>query len=430
MENLKQFEWFVMRRGLGPKPRRFSPAFITSERAIVAQQRDYVRLLQQGIQPKDVDGIQIGTSIPLPLSVGRRVLAHVNHVQGGPEGWIFPGFILGICSTENAYRVEFDFASLGVQTVLDTDLAPFIEPLTIPVNVLMKERVHVPSAGITERPRIHKKTTSIQNLEQNRKAFSGGQNVMSTELMTHTNEDNAARSRTQMNMFFDIAGKIAADAMVGGDADDSRWVPGDLRLLAVTEQLLQIKRALLVDQESLNSTAQRSLVEETTLNSDLRQCYRFIVRYIDSVNAVLQQCLAAIKHRKRPARGGPPEASLHAGMHSPSVGELEHEQPIEKAQELTETAFVRSFGNEAKEAGDQRHAQLKQMVQHYTSLLLVVRACAQGLESPEETAMLIREMQRERNPASSPNKKFEEDVQLQLATLKSTVGMELTSEEL
>ena len=72
MENLKQFEWFVLRKALG-RPRRFSQAFIKKEQCILQQQRDLVRLLQQGIQPKDVEGIEVGQNVPLPLSIGRTL---------------------------------------------------------------------------------------------------------------------------------------------------------------------------------------------------------------------------------------------------------------------------------------------------------------------------------------------------------------------
>jgi hypothetical protein len=298
---------------------------------------------------------------------------------------------------------------------------------------LLKERVHVPSAGITERPRIHRKTTSIQNLEQNRKAFSGGQNVMSTELMIRANEDTVARSRTQMDTFFAIADKIASVAIDGEhdeDADDiSRWLPGDLRLLVATEQLLEIKRALLADQESLNGSAQRNLVEETALNSELRQCYRFIVKYVDCVNLVLHRCFVAIKQRKVCLSGAEAVPGLSLASTSPSLEELEQEHPNEKAQELTETAFVQLFGDERDNSENERNGHLKHIVQYYTSLLLIVRACAQGLESPEDTAMHIREMQRDRKPVAPRNQKIEEDVRLQLATLRSTT-VDIAPEEM
>jgi hypothetical protein len=152
VESLTQHEWLHVRRAMG-KPRRFSPRFIRSERQQLDHQRDLVRLLQQGIQPS-ADGTELGPNIPLPLSIGRRVLALSSPVPNGPEGVVFPGYVLGICSVDKAYRVKFDASALGVQTVADTDLAPVSEadqPATILVDVLLKERVHVPSAGVTER---------------------------------------------------------------------------------------------------------------------------------------------------------------------------------------------------------------------------------------------------------------------------------------
>ena len=467
MENLKQFEWFILRKALG-RPRRFSPAFVKKEQYVLQQQRDLVRLLQQGIQPKDVEGVEVGQNIPLPLSIGRRVLAYTNPTPGSPGGWIFPGYILGINSAENAYRVEFDVPSLGIQTVKDTDLAPQKEPLSIPVNVLMKERVHVPSAGVTERPRIHRKMTSIQNLEQNRTQFDGGNNVMSTELMTHNNENHAARSATHLEKFFAIADQIAVaviDAAI--DPDDAAqgilWTRRDIRLVSVTESLLELKRSMLADQFILNSTVQRNLVEEVEPTPEQRQHYRFIIKYVAGINEVLQRCFVAINQRRRappppPPPPGTPDAPSVPGLplaSSAVLGESERE-PTEHAQKMTETAFTTLTGSggddiaaaaaaavdgsgetakaEPKVGTEQQQQQqdknsrsLKDLIQHYTSILLVVRSCAQGLESPEETAMLIREMQRSRKPVASPNKKMEEDVHLQLATLRSTVANELST---
>ena len=136
------------------------------------------------------------------------IAADTKPTAGAPGGWVFPGFILGINSAEYSYRVEFDFPGLGVQTVKDGDLAPQKDPLKIPLDVLMKERVHVPSAGVTERPLVRRQTTSIQTVEQTRTAFTGGQNVMSAELMTHAN-DRLNSSRVTLDNFFEVVEQVA-----------------------------------------------------------------------------------------------------------------------------------------------------------------------------------------------------------------------------
>ena len=53
-------------------------------------------------------------------------------------------------------------------------------------------------------------------------------------------------------------------------------------------------------------------------------------------------------------------------------------------------------------------------------MMLTVRACAKGIETPEDTAMAMREILKKTGSLSGNNTKLEQDVQLQLLTLRST----------
>lgn len=150
MENLTRVEWFYIRQALG-RPRRFSQAFVRSEMELLEQQRDMVRMLQQGLQPETSGNIPLPQEIPLPLAMGQRVLARAPAVPGIPGGLIFPGYVLAICCADCAYRIEFDAPSIGVRTVSDIDVSPVKQPQMISVKELLKERIHMPSAGIAER---------------------------------------------------------------------------------------------------------------------------------------------------------------------------------------------------------------------------------------------------------------------------------------
>lgn len=57
-------------------------------------------------------------AIPLPLSIGNRVFAHITR----PEEGVFLGTIAAVDPVEHTYRVVFDRASLGSQTLADYEI--------------------------------------------------------------------------------------------------------------------------------------------------------------------------------------------------------------------------------------------------------------------------------------------------------------------
>jgi hypothetical protein len=283
------------------------------------------------------------------------------------------------------------------------------------------------------RPRVHRKATSIQSLEQKRSPFTEGQNIMSAELMTHTADGAAAHHRHQLRALLARANEVAAAAVEAGHAADgdggasagagssSRWAQTDLRLLAVTEQLLQLKQALLVDQALLNTSARRSLVEEEPPAADVVQCYAFVTQHLEKANITLRRVFAAIKQRKRQSGVGavhvgrlPSTASTRGGGGGGGGGH--EEEPVELAVKMAANALARSGAS----GQTQQQERVRDLVQLYTTMLLTVRACAQGIETPEDTALAMRDLLMETKSLTGSNTKLEEDVQLQLATLRST----------
>lgn len=161
------------------------------------------------------------------------------------------------------------------------------------------------------RPRVHRKLTSIQHLEQKRSPFSGGQNLMSSELMSKDSGQSAVRLRHQIDELL----ALALDSVAGANAEAetffvasepqgaTRWANESVRLLATTEQLMLLKRAMLQDQAILNAAARRSLAEDAEVSPDLRLFYRFVVKYLAAINRTLDATFAAIERRKH-ARDG------------------------------------------------------------------------------------------------------------------------------
>eukprot|EP00039_Didymoeca_costata_P005150 m.78897 g.78897 ORF g.78897 m.78897 type:complete len:591 (+) comp12695_c0_seq3:278-2050(+) len=408
MENLTKFQWFYMRKAL-KRPRRFSAAFVKKEINILNQQRDVIRLLQQGVQP-ETDGILLPSLIPLPLSVGRRVLARPPVLSNCPEGIVFPGFVLAICSSINAYRIEFDLPSLGVQTVPDTDLTPIINPGNIAVDVLLKERVHVPSAGIAERPRVHRRPASIHHLEQKRSPFSGGENVMSSELETNANLETPSKlSRDLIEEILNEASGLADSVgTVDLENNEGQLTAKEAKLLAATEQLLGIKEAILATQDKLNSNARRSLVEDVGFSPGLLQHYRFVIKYADKVDTVLELCMDAISKCKSSKFKGSPSSDATGDSEADSTS---YRSCIQEARRMTDSVLSLMPSASPRE--------IQELIEAYASLLLVARTCAQQAMSADEMEIAMREVLKRVKPTSTS---INEDLELQLAAFISTIG--------
>jgi len=144
-----------MKRRLG-KPRRFSRAFIANQQEMADRQRECIRNLQHGKQ--GIITAPIPESLPMPLCVGERVLARVDREKNEKHTGLYAGYVLAISARDCTYRVEFDRDSIGIRTVADTDVASTGETTYVPVAVLTKVKVHVPSAGITDKPKIRAPT--------------------------------------------------------------------------------------------------------------------------------------------------------------------------------------------------------------------------------------------------------------------------------
>lgn len=87
-------------------------------------------LMMAGGDLKDLPG-----AIPLPLSIGNRVFAHITR----PEEGVFLGTIAAVDPVEHTYRVVFDRASLGSQTLADYEIKSLNPPVqAIPLRAYLQ----------------------------------------------------------------------------------------------------------------------------------------------------------------------------------------------------------------------------------------------------------------------------------------------------
>eukprot|EP00127_Corallochytrium_limacisporum_P004064 Clim_evm9s157 gene=Clim_evmTU9s157 len=105
-------QWNQVRRNMG-KPRRFSPAFIETERARWYTDRDVVRRVQAMIHTfiSDDDmeeilaGVNLPSWIPYPSLIGREVLVNLAGLKNETPNPIKAGRVLGMDMRKSTYRV-------------------------------------------------------------------------------------------------------------------------------------------------------------------------------------------------------------------------------------------------------------------------------------------------------------------------------------
>jgi hypothetical protein len=87
---------------------------------MLEDKRQKIRLIQQRkVSERELNEFKdIPQEIPVPLSIGHRVYAHVSQ----PEEGVFLGTIAAVDPIEHTYRVVFDRSNLGSQTVSDFDI--------------------------------------------------------------------------------------------------------------------------------------------------------------------------------------------------------------------------------------------------------------------------------------------------------------------
>lgn len=147
---LSRTEWGAVRAVMG-RPRRLSSNFLLEERRKLARYRADVRLVQQGKTPCHslVDGPFV-YQVPQPLTVGQRVTAkHPRTLT------LAQGQILTTNSTRGVYRVQFDHVELGVETIADTSIIPHeTVPLLYPALCTSVAVPRSPSGGAQVQPTV------------------------------------------------------------------------------------------------------------------------------------------------------------------------------------------------------------------------------------------------------------------------------------
>lgn len=234
-------QWQAMKRRLhkGRKPRRFSRAFINSQQEMADRQRECIRNLQHGKQGTIT--APIPDKLPMPLCVGERVVARVDDSKGR----LYTGYVLAISARSCTYRIEFDRSEFGIRTVADTDVTSAGETTYVPVSVLTKVKVHVPSAGITDKPKLRPPTTT--STEQVKSSVEGASLVSAELSRTINGGQDAAETGSIVDGLLQRAADVvtrsrdAASATPTQSSKESgspEWASSDLALLVSSGRVL------------------------------------------------------------------------------------------------------------------------------------------------------------------------------------------------
>lgn len=106
---------------------------------MLEEKRHKIRMIQQRkLNEQDLlanDLKELPECIPLPLSIGNRVYAHITQ----PEEGVFLGTIAAVDPCEHTYRVVFDRASLGSRTLADFEIKSLLPPVqAVPIRAYLQ----------------------------------------------------------------------------------------------------------------------------------------------------------------------------------------------------------------------------------------------------------------------------------------------------
>lgn len=103
---------------------------------MLEEKRQKIRMIQQRkVAEKElVDYQDLPQEIPIKLSIGHRIYAHVCQ----PEEGVFLGTIAAVDPCEHTYRIVFDRASLGSQTVYDYNIKSVTPVVTYPIKAYIQ----------------------------------------------------------------------------------------------------------------------------------------------------------------------------------------------------------------------------------------------------------------------------------------------------
>ena len=249
---LRRKQWCILRSLIG-KPRRCSDAFFREERLMLEEKRQKIRLIQQRkVNEKElIDFKDLPQEIPLTLSIGHRVYSHISY----PEEGVFLGTIAAIDPCDHTYRVVFDRATIGSQTVNDYEIKSLTPIQTIPIKAYLQ----------TYRPKLTPNTNTLTNNSSSSLAMLTPHKSVVSSLLTPNN------------------------GMLGGFP---------IRLLVMITRLnkiLNVKREYITKLSGLNTEAEKLRANNETITKEFQKNYAILVLDLEKLNKDLSDYLTGVQ---------------------------------------------------------------------------------------------------------------------------------------
>ena len=243
---------------------------------MLEEKRQKIRLIQQRkVSEKELaDFKDLPQEIPLTLSIGHRVYSHICH----PEEGVFLGTIAAVDPCEHTYRVVFDRASIGSQTVHDYEIKSVSPVQTIPVRVYIQ----------TYRPKINPTPSSSSSNQQPMIMLTPNKFLTPTPTnLDHLNNPALSTFLSQSNN--GPEGEANAGGSLGGFP---------IRLLLMITRLnkiLETKKEFILKLNAMNSEAERLRANNQQLNKEFQMEYAALVLDLDKLNKDLNEYLTGVE---------------------------------------------------------------------------------------------------------------------------------------
>jgi len=284
---LSRKQWCILRSLIG-KPRRCSDAFFQEERHMLDEKRHKIRLVQQRkvSEAELAEFKDIPQEIPLPLSIGHRVYAHISE----PEEGVFVGTIAAIDTVEYTYRVVFDRASLGSHTVADFEIKSLSPVQAIPIKAYIQ----------TFRPKSSHPTPMKTPLSQQHHLtpllFGDDLNAMfSNSAVDSMLRFNSPLNLTELNEMSYSALNDASTTSVNDGAMLGGFPVRLLLLITRLNKILKAKKELVQKLDTFNGNAEVARVLKGCYSRDFQMKYAMLVLELEKLNKDLSEHLAAVQ---------------------------------------------------------------------------------------------------------------------------------------
>lgn len=253
---LTRTEWCKIRRLIG-KPRRCSQAFLTAERALLSNNRQKIRQLQQQ-KVVDINYYRdLPEQIPLSLVIGTRVTALLHK----PHDGLFNGTIDAVDTASHGYRITFERPGIGTHTVPDYEVLSYDAPEFLPLSSFQTR--------IKPRMPILKSPKFLEILgHQVAEALTGKGDTVNQSIALPSDNEDGANTQYPIKL---------------------------LALMARVSKILSLKKKRIYELKSMNDEVERLHSLEHEVPLELKKSYAITILDLEKLNNDLEDHLKAVQ---------------------------------------------------------------------------------------------------------------------------------------